>query len=72
MYSMIGQKTLVNPVRKLDAKERKILAAFEAGKLKRVKNHTRELAPHRKAAEATFAIDNLIGQTVEQPTKRAT
>ena len=68
---MIGPKTLVNPVRKLVTEERNILAAFEAGKLKPVKNRTRELARHRRVAEATFAIDSLIGQTVEQPTKRA-
>jgi hypothetical protein len=49
---------------KLDSEEKGILEAFEAGKLKPVKNRTRELVRHRKAAEETFEK----GQTSVQPT----
>ena len=42
---------------KLDAEEKEILDAFESGAIKRVKNRAREIAHHRKAAEATFRKD---------------
>jgi len=36
---------------KLDADEKEILEAFESGKLKPVKNRSRELARHRKVGK---------------------
>ena len=38
---------------RLDDEEREILAAYEAGKLRRVKNHAAMVARHRAAAQAT-------------------
>jgi predicted DNA binding CopG/RHH family protein len=45
---------------KLDLEEKKILEAFESGKLKSIKNRSRELSRHRKAAAATFAKNSRI------------
>jgi predicted DNA binding CopG/RHH family protein len=45
---------------KLDAEEREILEAFEAGQLKPVENKEAELRKHRKYAEATFKKDQRI------------
>jgi predicted DNA binding CopG/RHH family protein len=60
---------------RLDADEREILAAFESGKLKPVKNRSRELARHRKVAEGlpyqtlvSSVLHKFVeGQMVEQP-----
>lgn len=45
---------------KLDSEEREILAAFEAGELKKVASLRRQLAAHREAAGATFAKQSRI------------
>lgn len=45
---------------KLDSEEREILAAFEAGSLKKAANPSRQFAAHRKAAGATFAKQSRI------------
>ncbi len=45
---------------KLDREEKEVLEAFHGGKLKSVRNRSRELANHRKVAEATFAKDSRI------------
>jgi predicted DNA binding CopG/RHH family protein len=56
---------------KLDPEEKDILRAFEGGKLKPVKNRTRELARHRKAAEATFTKDSRINIRISSKDLRA-
>lgn len=55
----------------LDQEEGEILEAFEQGKLKRVKNMTRELTQHRKAAAATFAKDARINIRISSRDLRA-
>ena len=45
---------------KLNSEEKEILKAFEGGKLKPARNRSRELARHRKVAEATFKKDARI------------
>ncbi len=45
---------------KLDQEEKEILEAYEAGKLKSVKNVTQEIKRHQAAAEATFKKDARI------------
>ena len=40
---------------RLDDEEKEILSAYEAGKLRRVKNHAAVLAAHRAAAQATHS-----------------
>ncbi len=44
----------------LDPEEKEILEAFETGELKRPENAKREIAKHRKTAEATFRMDASI------------
>lgn len=56
---------------KLDPEEKDILEAFEDGKLKPVKNRARELARHRKAAEATFTKDSRINIRISSKDLRA-
>jgi predicted DNA binding CopG/RHH family protein len=56
---------------KIDPDEKDILRAFEGGKLKPVKNRTRELAHHRKAAEATFTKDSRINIRISSKDLRA-
>ena len=56
---------------KLNPEEKEILQAFEAGKLKPVKNRARELARHRKVAEATFAKDSRINIRISSKDLRA-
>lgn len=56
---------------KLDPEEKDILDAFEGGKLKRVKNRSRELGRHRKAAEATFTKDRRINIRISSKDLRA-
>lgn len=56
---------------KLDPEEKEILDAFEGGKLKPVKNRVRELARHRKVAEATFAKDSRINIRISSKDLRA-
>ena len=45
-------------MKKLDAEESAILAAFDAGTLKSVANAKAEIKRHREAAVATFAKDS--------------
>ncbi len=56
---------------KLDSEEKKLLAAFENGKLKPIKNRAREMVRHRKAAEATFAKDSRIDIRISSKDLRA-
>ena len=56
---------------KLNPEEKEILQAFEAGKLKPVKIRARELARHRKVAEATFAKDSRINIRISSKDLRA-
>jgi predicted DNA binding CopG/RHH family protein len=56
---------------KLSREEKEILEAFERGKLKPVKNRSRELAHHRKVAEATFAKDSRINSRIASKDLRA-
>lgn len=56
---------------KLNPEEKEILQAFEAGKLKPVKNRPRELAKHRKVAEATFTKDSRINIRISSKDLRA-
>ena len=58
-------------MKKLDSEEREILAAFEQGKLKSVKNGSRELTEHRKVAAATFAKDSRINIRISSKDLRA-
>ncbi len=45
---------------KLDTEEKEILAAFEAGKMKKSKNSKRQIKQHMEAAKATFKKDARI------------
>ncbi|GMQ84396.1 MAG: CopG family antitoxin [Gammaproteobacteria bacterium] len=45
---------------KLDAEEKEILEAFEAGKLKKSQNSKRQIKQHMEAAAATFKKDARI------------
>ncbi|MCA1604365.1 MAG: hypothetical protein USCGTAYLOR_02651 [Chromatiales bacterium USCg_Taylor] len=56
---------------KLDPEEKEILEAFESGKLKPVKNRSRELARHRKVAEATFTKNSRINIRISSKDLRA-
>jgi len=56
---------------KLDPEEKEILDAFESGKLKPVKNLSRELARHRKSAEATFTKDSRMNIRISSKDLRA-
>ena len=56
---------------RLDAEEKEILEAFESGKLKPVKNRSRELTRHRKVAEATFTKDSRINIRISSKDLRA-
>jgi predicted DNA binding CopG/RHH family protein len=56
---------------KLDPEEKEILEAFESGKLKPVKNPSRELARHRKVAEATFTKNSRINIRISSKDLRA-
>ena len=47
-------------MKKLDAEESEILAAFDAGTLKYVANAKAEIKRHREAAVATFAKDREV------------
>ena len=48
---------LVIPMGKLKSEEKKILEAFESGRLKRPKNAEKEISEHRVIAEETFKKD---------------
>jgi len=56
---------------RLDRDEQDILDAFEAGRLKRVKNAKQEIAAHRAAAEATFRKDARINIRLSSKDLRA-
>ena len=56
---------------KLNLEEKEVLHAFESGKLKPVKNRARELARHRKIAEATFIKDSRINIRISSKDLRA-
>lgn len=56
---------------KRDPEEKEILQAFESGRLTPVRNRSRELARHRKAAEATFAKDSRINIRISSKDLRA-
>jgi predicted DNA binding CopG/RHH family protein len=56
---------------KLDPEEKEIFEAFERGKLKPVKNRSRELAHHRKVAEATFTKNSRINIRISSKDLRA-
>jgi predicted DNA binding CopG/RHH family protein len=56
---------------KLDPEEKEIFEAFESGKLKPVKNRSRELACHRKVAKATFIKDSRINIRISSKDLRA-
>lgn len=56
---------------KLDEEEQEILHAFEEGSLKRVGDLKRELAAHRKVAEATFKKDSRINIRISSKDLRA-
>ena len=56
---------------KLNPEEKEILQAFESGKLMPAKNRARELARHRKAAEATFTKDSRINIRISSKDLRA-
>ena len=56
---------------KLEPEEKVILDAFESGKLRPVKNLTRELTRHRKVAEATYTKDSRINIRISSKDLRA-
>lgn len=56
---------------KTDPEENEILEAFETGKLKRVRNRSRELAQHQKAAATTFTKDSRINIRISSKDLRA-
>jgi predicted DNA binding CopG/RHH family protein len=56
---------------RLDREEQDVLDAFEAGRLKRVKNAKQEIAVHRAAAEATFRKDARINIRLSSKDLRA-
>ena len=56
---------------KLNPEEKEILQAFESGKLMPAKNRARELARHRKIAEATFTKDSRINIRISSKDLRA-
>ncbi|MDP8985171.1 MAG: antitoxin [Pseudomonadota bacterium] len=56
---------------KFDPEEKEILESFESGRLTPVKNRSRELARHRKVAEATFAKDSRINIRISSKDLRA-
>jgi predicted DNA binding CopG/RHH family protein len=56
---------------KLDPEETEILEAFETGNLRPAKNRSREMARHRKTAEATFAKDSRINIRISSKDLRA-
>ena len=58
-------------MRNLNQEEKDILEAFESGRLKPVKNRSRELVRHRKLAEATFAKDSRINIRISSKDLRA-
>ncbi len=45
---------------RLDAEEKEILEAFDAGKLKKSKNNKKQMEQHKVSAEATFKKDARI------------
>ena len=47
-------------ISKLDAEEKEVLEAFEAGKLKKSKNSKQQIKQHMEVAEATFKKDARI------------
>ena len=49
-------------MKKLDAEEREILAAFDAGTLKSVANAKAEIERHREAAVAAYAKDSKVSR----------
>lgn len=51
---------LVGQMSELKSEEKEILEAFEAGRLKRVKNVDKEVKEHRIVAEETFKKDARI------------
>ena len=55
----------------LDPEEKEILEAFDGGNLKSVKNLSRELARHRKVAQATFTKDSRINIRISSKDLRA-
>jgi len=50
----------VTPMIKLDAEEKEILEAFDAGKLKKSKAVKKQIEQHKAIAEATFKKDARI------------
>ncbi|MFQ5596679.1 MAG: antitoxin [Nitrospiria bacterium] len=56
---------------KLNAEEKKILEAFEKGKLKRPKRVASEIARHKAIAEATFKKDARINIRLSSKDLRA-
>jgi predicted DNA binding CopG/RHH family protein len=59
------------PMNKLDLEETEILEAYETGNLRPIKNRSREMARHRKTAEATFAKDSRINIRISSKDLRA-
>jgi predicted DNA binding CopG/RHH family protein len=58
-------------MKKLDAEERELLEAFEAGALKSVGNAKAELKKHREYAVATFQKDSRINIRMSSKDLRA-
>jgi predicted DNA binding CopG/RHH family protein len=58
-------------MKKLDAEESEILAAFDAGILKSVTNEKTEMKRHREAAAATFSKDSRINIRISSRDLRA-
>lgn len=58
-------------MKKLDAEESEILAAFDAGNLKSVVDAKVEMKRHREAAVATFAKDSRINIRISSKDLRA-
>ena len=56
---------------RFDSEEKKILEAFESGKLKKVRNAIKEIAAHRAIAEATFKKDARINIRLSSKDLRA-
>jgi predicted DNA binding CopG/RHH family protein len=56
---------------KLDSEEKEILDALDSGKLKRIKNHKKELERHKEIAAATFKKDSRINIRISSKDLRA-
>jgi len=61
----------VGQMSKLESEEKEIVEAFEAGRLKRLKNADQEIEEHRVVAEATFKKDARINIRISSRDLRA-